>query len=458
MNRSKSPSWSADLAHAHAAAIVASSSDAIVSKDSDGIVTSWNAAAERIFGWSAEEMIGHSIRRIIPPERDAEEDSILARIRAGERVPNFETWRLHKSGRLVPVSVTVSPIRGADGTIVGASKIAHDITERLDVLDRLATSETEFRALADNIPQLAWMAGADGEPYWYNARWHDFTGPAADGQPLAEWRSVIHPDHVEQVAASFQAALAAGVPWENTYPLRGADGRYRWFLGRARPVPDAQGTVRMWVGTNTDVTEAREAAQRIELLMNELNHRAKNMLAKVQAMVRGVAKGLDPAFVESLENRIAALARNQDMLMRRGHVGALLSEVVAAQTAFICGEGGERCRTAGGEDLLLNAVAAEAIGLALHELSTNAVKHGALSGAGGTVAIGWTIANDRLVLTWRERGGPPPAPDVRPGFGTILIERHPRAALDAEVTVDFGPAGLEWRLAAPVDRLRAEAG
>jgi PAS domain S-box-containing protein len=111
------------------AAIVESSDDAIASKDLNGIVTSWNRAAERMFGYSAEEMVGESIRRIIPADRQAEEDEVLRQIRRGSKVDHFETVRRRKDGTLFPVSLTVSPVRGADGTIIGASKIARDITE-----------------------------------------------------------------------------------------------------------------------------------------------------------------------------------------------------------------------------------------------------------------------------------------------------------------------------------------
>src|SRR6185436_3100821 len=113
------------------AAIVESSDDAIVSKDLNGIITSWNRAAEVLFGYTADEVIGKSITILIPSERLAEEDMVLGRIRKGERVEHFDTIRRRKDGTLVPISLTVSPIRDADGTIVGASKIAHNISERI---------------------------------------------------------------------------------------------------------------------------------------------------------------------------------------------------------------------------------------------------------------------------------------------------------------------------------------
>ena len=120
----------AERAMRRLAAIVESSDDAIVSKDLNGIVTSWNQAAERMFGYTAAEMIGESIRTIIPADRQQEEDEVLARIRRGDKVDHFETMRQHKDGTLLPISLTVSPIRDAGGTIVGASKIARDVSER----------------------------------------------------------------------------------------------------------------------------------------------------------------------------------------------------------------------------------------------------------------------------------------------------------------------------------------
>src|SRR6266478_1644175 len=142
------------LSRAWLAAIVASSDDVIVSKTLDGVITSWNPAAERTFGWTAAEAIGRSITLIIPEDRRAEEDDVLARIRRGERVDHFETMRRTKDGRLVDMSITVSPVRDAAGHIVGASKVARDITERRRLEDQralLLTREQEARQQAEAL-------------------------------------------------------------------------------------------------------------------------------------------------------------------------------------------------------------------------------------------------------------------------------------------------------------------
>jgi PAS domain S-box-containing protein len=137
----------AQIDAARLAAIVSSSEDAIVSKTLEGVVTSWNGGAERIFGYAPEEMIGQSIKRIIPPELQAEEDEILARLRQGERIEHFDTVRLAKDGRRIDISLAISPIRDGVGNIVGASKVARDVSERKrhEEMQRLLFDELNHR-------------------------------------------------------------------------------------------------------------------------------------------------------------------------------------------------------------------------------------------------------------------------------------------------------------------------
>jgi PAS domain S-box-containing protein len=135
-------------------AIVDSSDDAIISKDLTGTITSWNAGAERIFGYTAAEVVGRSITILIPPDRLEEEPEILARLKRGERVDHFETVRRRKDGSLVDISLTISPVKNAQGTIIGASKIARNISEQKRLQLELVASEARFRQLADAMPQI----------------------------------------------------------------------------------------------------------------------------------------------------------------------------------------------------------------------------------------------------------------------------------------------------------------
>lgn len=439
----------------HFAAIVASSLDAIVSKDLDGRVQSWNSSAERIFGWTATDMIGNSIRALIPADRQHEEDDILGRIRKGEMVPKFETLRQHRDGRLVPVAITVSPILDEGGRIVGASKIANDISETVAMRARLHDSELEFRTLADNISQLAWMADREGSIFWYNRRWFDFTGTSLQEMQGWGWRAVHHPDHVDRVVEKISRCFATGEAWEDVFPLRGANGDYRWFLSRAEPIRGEDGSILRWFGTNTDVTKQREDEQRIEMLMREVSHRAKNMMAVIQAIVSRTA---DKHFAEGFTVRLQALAANQDLLVRRNWTGAPIGALISSQLASVADLIGSRIHLDGDMDLVLLPAAAETIGLAIHELATNALKYGSVSSDAGEIGVSWAVvgggsAEPRFRLSWTETGGPIVVAPARRGFGTMMFEHNPRIALGAEVTTEYLPAGFRWVIEAPVRRV-----
>jgi PAS domain S-box-containing protein len=405
--------------------IVENSEDAIISQDLDGHVTSWNPAAERMYGYSAADAIGQSIRLIIPAGREHEEADVVARIRKGVRVPSFETLRQHKSGALIDVALTISPIRNREGCVVGSSKMARSIgaRKRLEARDRflvalddavrphtdpeeitftaaralgehlgvnrcayasveddedtflltgnyndgvdsivgrytfrqfgeeclrlmragepyvvvdsdndprigdshkpsyamtaisavicvpilkqsrfvaamavhsatprtweldevelvqrvagrcwesierarvtreLRESEHLFRALANSIANLAWMARPDGWIYWYNDQWYAYTGTTPADMEGWGWERVHDPATLPAVKKEWQQSIASGTPFEMVFPLRGADGQFRRFLTRVNPVRDSGGNVVQWFGTNTDVENERRATE-----------------------------------------------------------------------------------------------------------------------------------------------------------------------------------------------------
>ncbi len=253
------------------AAIITSSNDAIISKTLDGIIQSWNAAAERIFGYTAEQAVGRHISMLIPAERIAEEDQIIAQLRAGQHVEHFDTVRLRSNGQSVYVSLTISPIRDAQGQIIGASKIARDITERMEAEERLRDSETRFVQLGNAISQLAWMAQPDGHIDWYNDRWYEYTGTTFEQMAGWGWQEVLEPDVLPQVIKQWRSALETGNSFDMTLPIRGADGKFQPFLTRVVPFRDTDGSIVRWFGTNTNISaikrtedELREARSRLE--------------------------------------------------------------------------------------------------------------------------------------------------------------------------------------------------
>ncbi|HYE29860.1 MAG TPA: PAS domain S-box protein [Methylomirabilota bacterium] len=254
----------AEMTRNRMAAIVESSDDAIIGLSLDTTITSWNRGAERIFGYSVAEAVGRSVTMLIPDGLEDEEPRILQRLKNGERVEHYETIRKRKDGSIVDVSLTVSPVHDAAGTLVGASKISRDITESKRQQEALRRSEEELRAMANSIPQLAWMAHPDGFIYWYNQRWYDYTGTTREGMEGWGWQSVHDPEYLPKVLSLWTGCVQRAVPFEMEFPLRGADGVFRWFLTRVNPFKDKAGNVVRWFGTNTEVDELRRTQQALK--------------------------------------------------------------------------------------------------------------------------------------------------------------------------------------------------
>jgi PAS domain S-box-containing protein len=246
------------------AAIVASSTDAIVGKTPDGVVTNWNAAAQRIFGYAESEIVGKSIFLLIPPELHPEEREILERIRRGERVEFTETERIRKDGTRIHISVTVSPIRDSSGVVVGASSIKRDITERKRATAELARREERYRALVTATTSIVWTADPDGRFSEPQPSWEEYTGQPWQEHAGFGWLDALHPDDRESVLASWMRARdnrsiyeGRGRVWMETHR------RYRHFITRAAPVLAADGSVREWIGTVTDVEDRWIAEERL---------------------------------------------------------------------------------------------------------------------------------------------------------------------------------------------------
>jgi PAS domain S-box-containing protein len=270
----------------------------IITLDPDGYITDWSRGAANILGWSKGEVLGHSGSLIFTPEDRAagapEEEQRTARQKG---VAEDERWHICKDGRRLWLSGSLVPLRNAAGALEGFLKVARDETKRRLAEEALRESEAHFRTIADNIPQMAWMARGDGGRYWFNRRWHDYTGQSPQQAQGVGWREVHHPDHLDRVLEGMRRAWKAGEPWEDTFLLRGKDGDYRWFLARAVPVHDAQGQVARWFGTNTDVTgqHAIEAALRDESRTLEVLNQTGAVLAAELDLGNIVQKVTDAA-------------------------------------------------------------------------------------------------------------------------------------------------------------------
>jgi len=252
------------------AAIVESSDDAIVSKGLDGIITTWNNAAERMFGYTPDEAIGQPITLIIPPDRKDEEVNILARIGRGERIDHFRTVRRRKDGTSLDVSVTISPVRDSSGRVVGASKVARDITAQKRAEQALRESEQRYQTVTDASPIMIWMSGTDKRCYYFNKVWLDFVGRTLQQEVGQGWTENVHPDDLDRCLEVYVSNFDGRRPFEMEYRLRHHSGKYRWILDRGVPRYKPDGTFEGYVGACLDIHDRKEAAEKIRIADDSL--------------------------------------------------------------------------------------------------------------------------------------------------------------------------------------------
>ncbi|HEX9369378.1 MAG TPA: PAS domain S-box protein, partial [Roseiflexaceae bacterium] len=256
----------AEAERAQLASIVDSSDDAIIGKSLDGIILSWNAAAERIYGYPAGEAIGRPIDMLAPPDRPDEIPRILEQIRRGEHIARLETLRVRKDGVTIPVSLTISPVWDANGTITGASTIARDITERKHAEAALRESEARFRTMADSAPMLIWASGTDMLCDFFNQTWLDFTGRTIEQELGNGWTEGVHPDDYDRCLEIYTTSFQRRQSFSMEYRLRRADGVYRWILDNGLPRTTPDGAFAGYIGSCVDITGHKQAIARADHL------------------------------------------------------------------------------------------------------------------------------------------------------------------------------------------------
>jgi two-component sensor histidine kinase len=238
---------------------------------------------------------------------------------------------------------------------------------------------------------------------------------------------------------------------ERFWAVRRRDGTARWVEADGLAYFEGAGPERRLVsfgGTIQDITGRKEREEKEHLLMREINHRAKNMLSVVASIAHQMAARNPDDFVERFSERIQALSANQDLLVRSEWSGVEIADLVRAQLAPFAALFGSRIAVQGPR-LRLNPASAQAIGLALHELATNAGKYGALSTDQGRVEISWGTAGDTFTMSWTERDGPPVSAPQQRGFGSTVMESMAERSLGGEVHLDYARSGISWRLICP---------
>jgi len=424
---------------------------AILAMTPSGIVTVWNAGAERLLGYRETEIVGKSVDLIFTPEDraagvpQAERNTALANGRAAD-----ERWHVRRDGSRFWADGVLLPLANREA---GFIKIVQDLTERQITQQRLKESEELFRLLATNIPQLVFRTKPTGERTWGSPQWEIFTGRSVRTSTGMGWLEAVHPDDRELTVMKWLEAQRTGEYYVEHRIQRFDDGEYRWHQTRAKPIGDGE-AAEDWVGTSTDVHDMRRLREAQEVLVAELQHRTRNLLAIVQSIERRTlraSKSLEE-FGTEFEGRLSALGRVQGMLSRTSHVSVDLRELILAELEAH-GEGIENRDhvTIEGPPIALPPASAQTLALALHELTTNALKYGALTYADGKLSITWKTEPDKrqLVLLWCERGiqlslGRP----ERRGYGLELIERALPYQFHAETEVEFAADGLKCRISA----------
>lgn len=339
-------------------------------------------------------------------------------------------------------------------------ELEQQIAERKKAIDDLRESEVKTHLATETAGIGLWQWHIEtGNVRWDKAMF-DLYGisPTADGSVQYEdYISSVHPadaphqdkvlqDTVENCSASTREFR---IHRRDTNELRhiravevaraGVDGKTEWV-----------------VGTNLDITEQKNRDSHVQLLMGEINHRAKNLLAVVMSVAHQTGGADHAEFMRKFSARIQSLAAGQDVLVENEWMGVQLDALVRAQLSHYKDLIGNRITIAG--DLVhLSPAAVQTIGMALHELSTNAGKYGALSNDQGRIDIAWKKSlmaeSERLVLDWRETGGPPVVSPTRTGFGSTVTGRMVTMSLDAEVTTDFAASGFSWQLNCPLQNV-----
>lgn len=342
-----------------------------------------------------------------------------------------------------------------DGRVVRVAGVAQDLTERRLVELALAGNERRLRGLMEALPQLVWRGSGDAQWIWASPQWTAYTGQTDTESRGEGWLDALHPEDREGALKAWAGAATFG-GFQIDYRIRDREGVYRWFRTQARPIRDEDGAIREWVGTSTDVDELLRLQRHQRLLLAELQHRVRNTLGVVRSIVRrtaGTSRTVED-MEGHLQGRLSAFSRVQAALTRAAEAGVELAHLVDDELLAHAAREGETIRATGPEVNLPPRVA-EALSLAVHELASNAVKHGALSTDTGRLKVSWRTENrdgaEWLHFTWQEFGVRVPAnAPAREGFGLELLERSLPYELDARTRAEFLPTGFRFTLSMPL--------
>lgn len=321
----------------------------------------------------------------------------------------------------------------------------------------LTGAHARLQAVLDASHLGAWHLDVPANRSEMNARWAEIVGNAPEeiSTSVDEWFRRLHPDERPQVLAAIEDALSGKTPlYHLEHRMRHKDGHWIWVLDSGCVVErDADGRALVMTGTLLDISERRETEQRIRVLMREMDHRAKNLLAVVYSLINLMNADTVLAFKEALLGRVQALGHVHSLLSQSAWQGVELGQLIATETAAYRSETTPRIDTQGPQ-VTLRPAAAQAVAMIVHELMTNSAKYGALSAQTGLVRFDWRLDEDRDVhLTWEESGGPAVGPPARKGFGATLLNTMIKDQLDGSVTAQWRRLGARFEFCIPAHNL-----
>ncbi len=410
-----------------------------------------NEALCRILGYRADELVTKSLEEINHPDDLRACLAQVERMRARE-IDSFgmDKRYIRKDGSIVWARLTNGCVRRSDGSIDYFVCMFEDISSRKQAEEELRKSEERFRSSLVHSPLPVLLYDDRKQILALSQTWLEESGYAREElRCMEDWTIRACGECSGQVLAYIRETISTGSEVRRVERMiRTKSGRERlWSIVNSCLGAQSDGR-RLFITVAQDVTEQKAHEEHVHLLMREVNHRAKNMLSLVQAIARQTAAREREDFIGRFTERIQALAANQDLLVRNEWQGVDVEDLARAQLAPFADLVGSRIALHGPK-LRLNSAAAQAIGLALHELATNAGKYGALSVGAGRVEVSWRLDGLSFAMNWTERNGPPVSRPARRGFGSTVVESMAKLTLGGEVDLDYVSSGLIWRLTCP---------